>query len=217
MSWNCAHTEDRLSEYLERALPPAEAQEMAAHLGACADCRAVVAGVQATLSALHGMDELPAPPQLADRILDATLGPRKQKVRWPGWLGWLRPVFQPRFAMGLATALLALFFTLDAVGVDWKNVELADLNPVNLYYQTNRRVHLIYARGVKYVNDLRVVYEIQSMLQPVSQQDERPQAQPPKKDKNENEKPSRESNQLKTPRLPLSVVAAVLGPGGITQ
>jgi predicted anti-sigma-YlaC factor YlaD len=218
MTWTCQLTEERLSDYLEARLEAADARRLAAHLETCAACRAMVADVQAALSSMRSLEELPEPPLLAERILDATMGPRKKSVRWPGWLGWVQPVFQPRFVMGLATVLLAAFFSLEALGVEWSKVEARDLNPVNLYHQANRGVHLMYARSVKYVNDLRVVYEIQSMLQPASQQEERPTT-PPSKQNQESDKPGRESNQLKSPRVQATLLAVALGPvsGGITQ
>jgi len=40
------------------------------------------------------------------------------------------------------------------------------LSPANIFRTANRQVHLTYARSAKFVNDLRVVYEIQSRLQP---------------------------------------------------
>jgi hypothetical protein len=42
----------------------------------------------------------------------------------------------------------------------------ADLSPANVFRTANRQVHLTYARSAKFVNDLRVVYEIQTRLQP---------------------------------------------------
>ncbi len=38
--------------------------------------------------------------------------------------------------------------------------------PARLYRNADRQAHLVYARGARYVNDLRVVYEIQSRLRP---------------------------------------------------
>jgi hypothetical protein len=53
---------------------------------------------------------------------------------------------------------------ITASGFNWKKPKLADLSPVNIARNTNRQAHLAYARGTKYVSDLRVVYEIQSRL-----------------------------------------------------
>ena len=51
-----------------------------------------------------------------------------------------------------------------ASGFNWKKPKVADLAPAAIYRNTNRQIHLAYARGTKYVSDLRVVYEIQSRL-----------------------------------------------------
>jgi hypothetical protein len=42
--------------------------------------------------------------------------------------------------------------------------KLADLRPAAIYQSADRQAHLVFARSVKYVSDLRVVYEIQSRL-----------------------------------------------------
>jgi hypothetical protein len=53
-----------------------------------------------------------------------------------------------------------------AAGLTPAKLKKADLSPANVLRSANRQVHLSYARGAKFVNDLRVVYEIQSKLQP---------------------------------------------------
>ena len=66
--------------------------------------------------------------------------------------------------MGFATAAACVVILFYASGLNPTKLRKADLNPVNIYRAANRQSHLVYARGVKYVNDLRVVYEIQSRL-----------------------------------------------------
>ena len=51
-------------------------------------------------------------------------------------------------------------------GMTPAKLKKADFNPISIARSANRTAHLIYARSVKFVNDLRVVYEIQSRLQP---------------------------------------------------
>ena len=41
---------------------------------------------------------------------------------------------------------------------------MADLSPASVFHNADRQAHLVYARGTKFVSDLRVVYEIQSRL-----------------------------------------------------
>jgi hypothetical protein len=51
-------------------------------------------------------------------------------------------------------------------GMSPAKLKKADLSPTNVLRTANRQVHLTYARSAKFVNDLRVVYEIQTRLQP---------------------------------------------------
>jgi hypothetical protein len=74
---------------------------------------------------------------------------------------------------------------LTASGFSWRKPKLADLHPVTIYRNTDRQAHLVYARGTKFVSDLRVVYEIQSRLRqdneiPTSPEDTIPQSSPNK-------------------------------------
>ena len=83
-------------------------------------------------------------------------------------------MLQPRFAYGALTVLVTLGVVSQALGIQWRTPTLADLNPVHLYRTADRKAHLVYATGSKFVGDLRVVYEIQSRLPP------EPDTPPPK-------------------------------------
>jgi hypothetical protein len=89
------------------------------------------------------------------------LGPRNQTLVPPGRLGWLAMLWQPRFAMGVVTVAASFVIVFHAATSDnGRSV----LNPLNLLRGANRQIHLTYARGAKMVNNLRVVYEIESRL-----------------------------------------------------
>jgi Mg-chelatase subunit ChlI len=60
----------------------------------------------------------------------------------------------------MATCLILV----GASGFSLRKPKLADLRPAAIYRNADRQAHLAYARSVKYVSDLRVVYEIQSRL-----------------------------------------------------
>jgi anti-sigma factor RsiW len=220
MKWTCELVEERLSEHLDGLLAAEEERGAAGHVAGCARCTALVARVSRTLTAVHGLDPVELPPELVPTILDKTLGPKwkrqrrwagllagEPRKRWPGWLGWIQPAFQPRFAMGFATVIFLGFITLTAAGVD---IRLADLNPKNM----KRQAHLMYARSVKFVNDLRVVSEIQSRLQTVSEREGETDTQE-KQEKQEKKEPApedkrkRESNQLNQRPCDLCSLAAI--------
>jgi len=57
-----------------------------------------------------------------------------------------------------------LVLVVTATGFNWRHPKLADLKPATIYRNADRSAHLAYASGVKFVNDLRVVNEIQSRL-----------------------------------------------------
>src|SRR6202040_2130958 len=70
------------------------------------------------------------------------------------------------FAMCIVTVPASLTIVAHPTGITPGKIKRADLNPASLFRSANRQLHLTYARSAKFVNDLRVVYEIQSRLQP---------------------------------------------------
>ena len=166
MDWNCKISEERLSEYLDGKLAPADASAFAVHSAGCGDCALLVARVGGLVGQLHELAEIEEPPQLIQNILDATIGPRVQKAGWKKWFSWAPILWRPRFAMGIITAAASLAIVINASGITPGKIKRADLNPADLFRSANRQVHLTYARSVRFVNELRVVYEIQSRLQP---------------------------------------------------
>jgi anti-sigma factor RsiW len=175
---NCEQIEARLSDYMEGALPPEEASAFMSHTASCATCRELVASVRGLVGEMHALEPVAAPMNLVSAILDNTLGPRTAPGNWKAWFGWTRTVFQPRFAYGALTILITLGVLSQAFGIQWETPTVADLNPVTLYRAADRQAHIVYARGSKFVGDLRVVYEIRSRLQPGLDEDSSPQKSP---------------------------------------
>jgi anti-sigma factor RsiW len=164
MTWTCDLVEARLSDYLEGLLQGPELAEFEAHANSCADCAPLVASVRSLVGEMHTMEELEAPPRLVYAILDQTLGPRETVTGWEAFLQMIRGLATPKFAYGVASILATLIIVVSSLGFSFRNPKLADLRPTNIYRNADRQVHLVYARSVKYVSDLRVVYEIQSRL-----------------------------------------------------
>jgi len=165
--WNCALTEARLSDYLDGILSPSEAAEFSAHASSCDDCGKLVAQVGGLVHRMRALDAREVPPQLIPKILESTLGPRRaQSAGWQRWFAWIPQFWQPRFAMGVVTVAATILIVLYTSGMSPAKLKKADLSPTNVFRTANRQVHLTYARGAKFVNDLRVVYEIQTRLQP---------------------------------------------------
>lgn len=164
MTWTCDLVEARLSDYLEGLLQGPERAEFEAHANSCADCAPLVASVRSLVGEMRAMEDFEAPPRLVYSILDQTLGPRETVTGWQGFLNAIRGLATPKFAYGAASVMATLFIVLGASGFSLRKLKLADLRPAAIYQTADWVAHRVIARSVKYVSDLRVVYEIQSRL-----------------------------------------------------
>jgi anti-sigma factor RsiW len=220
MPWNCAQFEERLSDSLEGALSPEDAREFSAHVASCAKCRELVESVGGLVHSMASLEMLPEPPGLTRKILDATIGPRLKLSFWQRWTGWTNVLWRPRLAMGALTLGAMAIIVFQASGIRFAHLRHVDVNPATAFNSANRQVHMVYARSVRFVNDLRVVYEIESRLQP--QPEVAPENQPPSMPPQEQETPepnpqqksqtekSRDRSQIRTVAL-----TAMLSPGRI--
>src|ERR1700678_2477571 len=175
MEWNCTLTENRLSDYLDGTLSREEAAAFSAHAATCADCTELAATVGGLVTRRQKPGAVAEPQTLVRRIVNATSGPRKESVSWRNWFAWAPALLRPRFLMGLGTVaatILILLYTTAGSPVHWKH---ADLSPSPVVRTANRQAHLTFAKSAKFVNDLRVVYEIQTRLQPESEPSAAPQ------------------------------------------
>jgi anti-sigma factor RsiW len=212
MDWNCTNTEERLSDYLDGLLTPAESAAFRAHAASCRECATLVAQVGGLVTQMHGLDLEAAPPMLVNRILDATIGPRKEKSSWRSWFSWTGSFLQPRFVMGMVTVAATILIVIYSSGFTPSKLKKVDLNPVNAFRSANRQAHLTYARSVKYVNDLRVVYEIQSRLQPANEPS--PETSPmPEEQQPKTSNPQEKSQTGPKPGHSQSRVVAMLAAG----
>jgi hypothetical protein len=164
MSWTCDQVEARLSDYLDGLLQAPDRAAFDDHLAQCAQCAPLLASVKSLVLKMHSMEQLETPPRLVYNILDRTLGPRETVSAWQALRNFLRGFGSPKFAYGMASLVATFAILLSATGFSLRKPKLADLRPANVYRSADRQVHLVYARSVKYVSDLRVVYEIQSRL-----------------------------------------------------
>ena len=164
MDWNCTFTEERLSDYLDGALAPEGRRACEAHSATCAACAEMLASVGKLVAKMHALEPLREPDFLARRIVARTTGARAQQHEIASFAGWFNLVWQPRFAMGIATVAATVVILAHAAGLRLGHLNPGDLNPLNVAREANRQAHLTYARGEKFVNDLRVVYEIRAVL-----------------------------------------------------
>lgn len=201
MNWNCTYTDERLGEYVDGLLTPDEAKALTAHAGECARCGEMVRSVSALVTRMRALDPVAEPPRLVRKILDATAGPRSAEKGWRRLFAWAPPAW-PRFAMGAVTVAATFLIVFNTAGLAPKRMRKANLNPVNALRSANRQAHLVYARSAKFVNDLKVVYEIQSKLQPEPAPQALPEQEPERPTRNPQEKsqtgPNRGRSQIRS-------------------
>jgi hypothetical protein len=174
------------------------------------------------------MEQIEAPPRLVYSILDKTLGPRETLAGWRAILGWVRGVASVRFAYGALSVAATLIIFVTAAGLNWRHPKLADLQPATIYRKANSTVHVAYGSSVKFVNDLRVVNEIQSRLRdendlranpenPIPESS--PQKQPGRTDGSKPATPRQQNRANDLARhievLAMGLPAICSGPGGI--
>jgi Putative zinc-finger len=160
MTWTCEQTEARLSDYLDGMLEPVEHAAFDHHVNTCERCTPLVANVSHLVGTMHTLEQVEPSPRLVNSILTTTLGPKT----WRNAKHWLRSVQSPRFVYSAVSLAATLVVLLNVSGFSWKKPRLADLSPVTVYHKADSRAHVVYGQAIKFVSDLRVVYEIQSRL-----------------------------------------------------
>ena len=173
----CAEFETLLSEALDETLSGAKLESFQAHGRACSVCGPLLAEADAGRRWLKSLAEVEPPSSLVGNILIATTGRASGRAQaqsgaagsWKDAMSrWVGPIFtpafavarQPRFAMSFGMAFFSLSITLSMAGVKMSDVRSINLRPSAIkrtYYETSGRV-------VKYYENIRFVYEIESRV-----------------------------------------------------
>lgn len=175
---NCGELEVLLAGYLDDALSPEERAAIERHTSSCVSCRALLEDASAALSFLKRADDIVPPPELITRIAYAApIGrirmPFERQSLWSKFASkWLQPILQPRLAMGMAMTILSFAMLERCTGVRVEHIQAADLNPVRIWGATEDRAFRLKDRAVKYYENLRWVYEIETRLRTLQEQQE---------------------------------------------
>jgi len=175
----CSEFDALLSEALDQRLSGEKLERFQAHARGCPTCGPLLAEADAGLRWLHELVEVEPPVTLVDNILAATTGIDTARLHGtaraqaqPSWFdrlqAWadqlVRPILgvarQPRFAMSFGMAFFSLTITMSLAGVKLGDLRHADLRPSAIkrnYYETTGKV-------VKYYENIRFVYEIESRV-----------------------------------------------------
>jgi anti-sigma factor RsiW len=164
----CADVEIRLADYVDETLHGVDKSALEAHLSQCQSCAELARDSASAVAFMERASNVEAPPELVTRILfEITSGPSHAEVK-PKWTRrvfgkWLEPILQPRYAMGMAMTVLSFAMLGRFTGIH-RQLTAADLDPVKIWMATEDRAQRVWERSVKYYENLRVVFEIQTQL-----------------------------------------------------
>lgn len=169
----CLEFDALLSDALDGILSPRDRERFEAHRAACPSCGPAFAEAQTGLQLLHGLTEVAPPANFVHNILVATTGQseaaaaaeRPQQSWWTRFKESVRPVagplLHPKVAMSVAMVFFSISLVLNLAGVKLSNINLADFSPNSIM----RGAYEAQGRMVKYYENLRFVYEIESRVQ----------------------------------------------------
>src|SRR5579885_986081 len=168
---NCAQIEILLCDYVEGTLSPAEKAEVERHLACCALCAELARDSAAGLAFLERAAAVEPPPELITRILfEAPWSKTDRHSKVQRWLAvLLGPIRQPKFAMGMALTVISLSMLAKFV-VPVRQLRPEDLKPSAVWAAMEDRAVRTWGRTVKFYNNLKFVYQIQTMLREWQQQ-----------------------------------------------
>ena len=163
---------------MDGTLDAARSAEVERHLAECPACAALARDSAAAVAFMERAADVEPPPELIARILfDAPWNVEKAASKKRSWMAAiLGPVWQPRIVMGVAMTVLSVSMLTQFMG-PVKPLKADDLRPAAVWSGITTRVDYAWIRAVKFFDDLKVVYQIQTTIQKWQQQDEdRPSA-----------------------------------------
>jgi hypothetical protein len=207
----CIECEALLAEAMDGSLHGATLAAFEAHQNRCPGCHLMLEEAKVGMHWLKALDEAEPPRNLVHNILAQTIGllPSENGVMLPqreGWFAHLKerlapvfsPVVTPRFAMSFGMAFFSITLLLSIAGFhfsDLRHVDLSSKGITKAYYSTEARV-------IRYYENIRLVYEIESRVRdlrrvatpPESKPEETKPKNPPPKSDLQQEKEHRNQN-----------------------
>ncbi len=153
----CDEFEILLADYLDGTLAAEEKAGIEEHRDACASCAELALDASGALAFIERAADVEPPPALVNRILLEVKGGESRNVVKLSWVERLlgqrgRFILQPRFAMGLAMAVISLAM----VGRFWG--------------AASSGVERSWDRTVKRYENLQIVYDVQTQLEEWAQE-----------------------------------------------
>jgi hypothetical protein len=179
----CHEAERLIDQYVENSLSEPDLTMVRSHLNTCEACALLSSEIEFTISLCRAYPQLEPPPRLVTKILEQTASP----YRSLSWMEYLRELFRPlyaspRFATGACLAAISVSIVMNAFGVSLGEIKWSDLTPRNIVTSLNRTVNIAYDNGLRRLNDLKILYQIQSKIEELQTEEadepKKPEPQP---------------------------------------
>jgi anti-sigma factor RsiW len=159
---NCAHCEERMSDYLEDALNTSERMELEAHLQVCIACNDLLQSVRTVMRWGKDLQEQTPPAWLSSRIAANT--PLVVRITWRDWVVnvW-KGVSEPRFALSLLTSIFMLGWMGQLAGFSAADVSMVR-HPSAIYQRMEGWANRAYGDAVRGYYSSSVVRTIQCQI-----------------------------------------------------
>lgn len=187
----CEDWELLLTDALDGLLPAAQRADFDAHASSCAVCGQMLEQARQGREWLRFLSPEPeVPAGMVERIVGKTSGaalaghplaPAGGAIpATPHLLGLpvRRVMWDSRMLMTAAMAFFSIALTLNLAGVRLTNFKLSDLTPASLEMNLTRQFYGAKGSLVRYYDNLRLVYEVESRIQDLRHSEQMRQAAP---------------------------------------
>ncbi len=195
----CEEWEAQLADALDGALTDEDRASFELHTMECSTCALMLGEAekgQQWLQFLHPEPQIPA--GLLQKILTQTTGaalpalaananvtvmPLPSATGKPEWkhFAGMRRFVEPRMMMTAAMAFFSIALTLNMAGVRFTSFKAQDLRPSVLRSNLQRQFYTAKAPVVRYYENLRVVYEVESRMRELRRTSESEEIKAPAK------------------------------------
>jgi hypothetical protein len=203
----CLEFDALLSDAIDGSLSGTVLARFEAHRTSCPSCGPMFVEARTGMQLLSSLAEVEPPANFVHNVLAATTGRTETMTQaagpreswWEKLRGALRPalgpVRQPKFAMAFAMAFFSISLVLNLAGFKISNLRRIDLRPNAIV----RGAYEAQGRVVKYYENIRFVYEIESRVQELKRattpEETTPPAEKHKDRKDQSGNPDQKQNQ----------------------
>lgn len=189
-SLSCEDWEILLTEELDELLPAEKRADFEAHGASCEVCAQLLGQARQGREWMRFLEAEPeAPAGMVERILGKTSGVAATGplalgggpiAATPHVLGLpvRRVMWDSRMLMTAAMAFFSIALTLNLAGVRLTKLKLSDLTPANLEMNLTRQFYGAKGSLVRYYDNLRLVYEVESKMRDLRRSEQMRQSAP---------------------------------------